>query len=231
METQITKTQNSDILSSDSDILKLYGAYYYYCDSPCVYESDPNQAYYFKTYIGEHKIDVCLGDSIYYISEDDQTAFVAKGPVSIVSKKCATIIRGFMASPITASLNESTVLPYVNGCSTRQIIYPQRLGDPTLQYLKIPAYSKEQAHHIHSTARVVYIRKGKGISIVGMEGRSTNSILEEGMVCILQPMCPHHFETPYNQHLEVVPLHVFSSVGHLESSHPMFNGTHLMNQG
>jgi hypothetical protein len=136
-----------------------------------------------------------------------------------------------MGSPVTASLNEGTVLPYVNGCSTRQLIYPQRIGDPTLQFLHIPAYSKEQAHHIHSTVRVVYIWKGLGDSIVGMEGKSMTTMLKPGMVCILEPMCPHHFETPHGQCIEVVPLHVFSSAGAMETQHPMFNGTYLMNQG
>jgi len=217
-------------MRDDKDVLELYGSYYYKMGERAIYESKENQSYYFKTYIGQHVVDISLGDSIYYLSDDKNEAYLKKGPIKITSEHCATVIRGYMGSPVTASLKEGTVLPYVNGCSTRQIIYPQRLGDPTLQFLKIPAYSREQAHHIHSTARVVYILKGSGESIVGMEGKSTSVKLEEGMVCILEPMCPHHFETPHGQHIEVVPLHVFSSTGALETSHPMFNGTHLMNQ-
>ncbi len=212
------------------EILEMYGSYYYPQGKRDIYEADEDQAYYFKTFIGTHAIEVYFGDSIYYISENKNQAHVAKGPTKITSHHCATVIRGFMGSPVTASLKEKTVLPYVNGCSTRQIIYPQRLGDPTLQYLKIPAYSKEQAHHIHSTARVVYVLRGSGESIVGMEGMSTSVKLEEGMVCILEPMSPHHFETPYGEAIEVIPLHVFSSTGALETMHPMFNGTHMMNQ-
>ena len=221
---------NNNSVQNDHNILKMYGCEYFKADTTSVFESSKNQPYYFKTYIGENEINVELGDTIYYISDNKKEAYAKKGPMVINSKYCATVIRGFMASPVTASLEESTVLPYVNGCSTRQIIYPQRLGDPTLQFLKIPAFSKEQAHHIHSTARVVYILRGSGISLVGMEGKSVTTKLEEGMVCILDPMCPHHFETP-DESIEVVPLHVFSSVGSMESSHPMFNGTHLMNHG
>ncbi len=217
-------------MTEQKAILDLYGSYYYKSGTTAVYESDSTQQYYFKTYIGNHEIDVAFGDSVYYISDDKNEAYVKKGPCIINSKHCATLIRGYMGSPVTASLKEGTVLPYVNGCSTRQIIYPQRLGDPTLQFLKIPAYSKEQAHHIHSTARVVYVLRGSGESIVGMEGKSTTVKLEEGMVCVLEPMCPHHFETPHGEHIEVVPLHVYSSTGALETVHPMFNGTHMMNQ-
>jgi hypothetical protein len=44
-------------------------------------------------------------------------------------------------------------------------------------------------------------------------------------------MCPHHFETPYDEPLVVVPLHIFSATPGAETMHPMFNGTYLMNQG
>ena len=64
-----------------------------------------------------------------------------------------------------------------------------------------------------------------------MEVKTVEYDLVPGTVCILDPMCPHHFETPYGQHIKVVPLHIFSSVGSLEAAHPMFNGTYMMNQG
>ena len=143
-------------MQNQKQILSLYGAYYFKAGENEIYESSANQPYYFKTYIGKHFITVVFGDCVYYISDDKNEAYVKKGPAEITSLHCATVMRGFMASPVTASLKEGTVLPYVNGCSTRQIIYPQRLGDPTLQFLKIPAHRKEQAHHIHPTARVVY---------------------------------------------------------------------------
>ena len=223
-----------DEISLDSEVndtLSMYGAVYFQPHEKAIYVSKPNQAYYFQTYVGYHEINVAFGDSVYYISASKEEVYLKKGPAVIHSQYCATVIRGFMGSPVTASLSEGTVLPYVNGCSTRQLIYPQRIGDPTLQFLKIPAYSKEQAHHIHWTVRVVYILKGLGESIVGMEGKSVSVTLKEGMVCILEPMCPHHFETPHGKSIEVVPLHVFSSAGAAETNHPMFNGTYLMNQG
>jgi hypothetical protein len=51
-----------------------------------------------------------------------------------------------------------------------------------------------------------------------------------GMVCILDPMVPHHFETPYGEPLNCVPFHVFSTVPGVESNHPMFNGTFMTGQ-
>lgn len=90
---------------------------------------------------------------------------------------------------------------------------------------EIQLCSKEQEHHIHSTFRVVLILEGQGKSIVGIENKNIVTDLKPGSVCILEPMCPHHFETDTNQHLVAIPLHIFSSVGAIEKNHPMFNGT------
>lgn len=214
-------------------VQQMYGVKYYHTSTPVIHESAFDQMYYFKTFIGkqEEQINVEFGDCVYFFSEDLKEVSVKRGPCKVSSIHCATIIRGYMPSEMTVSLEGITVLPYVNGCSTRQLIAPARPGDPTLQLLKIPPYSAEQAHHIHSTVRVVYVIEGKAKSVVGMEGMTVDYDLVPGTVCILDPMCPHHFETPYGEHIKVVPLHVFSSVGSLESMHPMFNGTHMMDQG
>lgn len=119
-----------------------------------------------------------------------------------------------------------TNLPYVNGCSTKQVFAPDRLGDPTLQILDIPPFSSEQAHHIHSTVRIAYVISGTGRSIVGMNDKNVCEDLYPGKVVILDKMCPHHFDTN-SEHLIFLPLHIFSSIGALENNHPMFNGTHM----
>jgi hypothetical protein len=213
------------------NIEELYGVKYYHTSVPIVHKSSWDQTYYFSTFIGSQRdvIEVEFGDCIYYFSENLKEAILRRGPCKVYSTHCATIIRGYMPSEMTISLQGVTLLPYVNGCSTRQLIPPPRPGDPTLQLLKIPAFSKEQIHHIHSTVRVVYVLEGKGRSVVGMENKVINHDLIPGTVCILDPMCPHHFETPYEQHLKVIPLHIFSSVRSAEIAHPMFSGTHNIN--
>jgi hypothetical protein len=212
-------------------IEKIYGVKYYHTSTPIIHKSSLDQVYYFKTFIGSQRdtINVEVGDCIFYFSEDLKTAILRRGPCQINSIHCATIIRGYMPSEMVVSLEGITLLPYVNGCSTRQLIPPPRPGDPTLQFLKIPAFTSEQVHHIHSTVRVVYVLAGKGKSIVGTKDKFISNELISGTVCILDPMCPHHFETQYEQ-LNVIPLHIFSSIHNVEKMHPMFSGTHLMNQ-
>jgi mannose-6-phosphate isomerase-like protein (cupin superfamily) len=207
-------------------IAELFDTQYFEPGATAVVEATDDDLYFFKTYVGSHVIDVERGDCVYYISEDKRTCFLKRGPASIESKHVATIIRGYMPENKSSEVVTKTNLPYVNGCSTKQVFPPDRLGDPTLQLLNIPPHSAEQAHHIHSTVRVAYILSGTGRSIVGMEGGYHVEDLYPGKTVVLGKFAPHHFETN-DQHLIVLPLHVFSSVSGLENNHPMFNGTHL----
>ena len=202
-----------------------HGVHFFQTNAINIYESPADHLYYFKTYIGNHPIEVERGDCVYYFSDDLTTANVVKGPCHISSEHLATVVRGYMPPKATIALEGITTLPYVNGCSTKQLFSPIRLGDPTLQYLRMPAGSKEQTHHIHATARVVLILSGKGRCIVGMNEGVTTTELGPGTVCILEPMCPHHFETYPGENLIAIPLHIFSSIGPQEKNHPMFNGT------
>lgn len=216
----------------DRELSEKFGVRYYAPDDAAFYESPDDHLYQFKVYKRPGQVSVERGDSLLYVNGDDVAHWIG-GVVSLNLTGCkiAVVLRGYTPTERTATLRGRTVLPYVNGCSTRQIFPPERLGDPTLQLLDIPPYSAEQAHHIHSTVRVVLILAGRGRSIVGMEGAQVVTELLPGMVCILDPMCPHHFDTPQGEHLVCAPLHVFSSVGSLEHNHPMWNGTHLVDQG
>jgi uncharacterized RmlC-like cupin family protein len=116
-----------------------------------------------------------------------------------------------------------TNLPYINGCSSEQLISPVRPGDPTMQLLYIPPRAREQAHHIHATPRVVQVLEGSGRSILGMDGAGVQLDLRPGMLIILDRMVPHHFETGADP-LLVAPIHIWSSTP-MEQGHPMFYGT------
>jgi len=206
---------------------KDYGAFYFEDKEIEYFTPKKNTLYTYKTYIGKHTIHLEQGDCIYYISKDKNSAILSNNVETIQSFYCATVIRGYNPPSKTNSLSEQTFLPYVNGCSTRQIFPPERLGDPTMQMLYIPPFTSEQAHHIHSTARVVYCLEGSGYSIVGMKDNMIKTELKAGMVIILEEMSPHHFETKESS-LKVIPLHIYSSIGNLEFNHPMFNGTHII---
>jgi len=203
------------------------GVYYFTNQTSNIFLSQEESLYAYTVYIGQHNIQLEQGDCLYFISDDKKEALLINGKRTIKSLHCATIIRGYNPPSKTTALKANTFLPYVNGCSTRQIFPAERLGDPTLQMLYIPPFTSEQVHHIHSTARIVYCLEGVGYSIVGMRGNSIKTELKAGMTIILEEMVPHHFETEM-EGLKVIPLHIFSSIGNLEFNHPMFNGTHIV---
>jgi len=204
-------------------IAKKYGAHYFAAGEAQTNYSRPNDLYCYSAFMGEHEITVLMGDSIIYV--DGETAHWKSGPVTVYSKQFAVVLRGYQCGAKSCALTENVNLPYVNGCATRQIFPPERIGDPTFQQLTIPPYTSEQVHHIHPTARVVYVLSGRGYSIVGQSTNTEETELLPGMTCILDPMAPHHFRTEDN-FLTVLPVHVFSSTPKsMEQNHPMFNGT------
>lgn len=201
-----------------------YGAQYYDAASAKIITAHPHDLYYYTTYIGRHTIDVARGDSVYYLADDQAHVFVARGPTSIVSQHVATVIRGYVSDAKSCEITLATHLPYINGCSSKQLFAPTRPGDPTWQMLHLPRYTSEQAHHIHPTVRVVYVLKGHGLSVVGMKDHHHVQELKPGTVAIFERMCPHHFVTE-DAELTVLPLHIFSSIGAIEHNHPMYHGT------
>jgi mannose-6-phosphate isomerase-like protein (cupin superfamily) len=175
-------------------------------------------------YIGQHKISTTTQSSYWYVDGTTVVSTTGTGNFIKSSNFCVEIF-GYTPETRTSTFSRGTDLPYINGCSSKQLINPVRPGDPTFQMLYMPPHTSEQAHHIHATARIVYVAKGTGKSIVGSSTKSTIYDLNVGDVILLDKMVPHHFET-HKSDLLVLPVHVYSSVASEEHNHPMFIGTH-----
>ena len=196
-------------------------------DKPSIYRSGYGDLYQYNVYIGKQKIDrLSTKNSYWFISDGRAQCYTPRveGAESLDVDLFCVEIFGYTPEDRSSCFDKGTDLPYVNGCSTKQLIPAARPGDPTFQYLLIPAGCSEQEHHIHATPRVVYVYKGEGVSIVGMGTNQEAYKLTEGDLIVLDKMVPHHFETK-DQDLVVLPIHIFSS-GPSEFNHPMFNGTH-----
>jgi hypothetical protein len=213
----------------DRDLAEVYGVRFFPAGSNTAVEARPTNLYYYRAYIGTHDVAVELGDCVYYVGDDGRSAVLRRGPARVASRYLATVVRGYMPEDKSTTIHQGTTLPYVNGCSTKQLFPPERPGDPTLQLLHMPPHTTEQVHHIHTTVRVVYVLKGRCVNVVGIGDHTVKHELCHGMVCILEPMCPHHFETG-NEPMLCTPLHIFSSTGRQELDHPMLYGTHLIDQ-
>jgi quercetin dioxygenase-like cupin family protein len=188
------------------------------------YDSKPTDLYQYKVYIGEQTVPTNHLSSYWYVDGNTVVSKTGDG-LSIDSTKMCVEIYGYTPEHRTSTFSRGTDLPYINGCSTKQLIPPVRPGDPTFQMLCIPPYTSEQAHHIHATPRIVYVAQGEGKSIVGTPENMTEYKLTPGAVVILDKMTPHHFKTT-DKELIVLPIHIFSSIHSAEFDHPMYNGTH-----
>lgn len=214
-----------EAVSSDAELGSLYGVKYYPPGFVGETWGKTEELYPYRVYIRCAPCEVGPQQSLCTVTKQG-----AVWSSQTVAGEMSILLSGYRPPRRSFEFERRANLPYVNGCATQQVFPPIRHGDPTLQYLEIPPHSKEQAHHIHSTARVVYILSGRGVSIVGFPPKEIRQELLPGMVAILDPMCPHHFETPQGERLVCVPFHVWSSTPH-EFGHPMFLGTHLMDQG
>jgi mannose-6-phosphate isomerase-like protein (cupin superfamily) len=224
-----TAARGGDTIPRIRDLTEVFGVRFFAPGSTAVAEARPTNLYHYRAFIGVHQIAVEAGDCVYYVGDDGRSAALRRGPTQIASRHLATVVRGYMPEDKTTTIHQGTTLPYVNGCSTKQLFAAERPGDPTLQLLYMPPHTTEQVHHIHPTARVVYIMAGRGIGVVGLGNNTLSLDLAPGSVCVLEPMCPHHFETGADP-LYCVPLHIFSSSGRQELDHPMFQGTHLIDR-
>jgi len=205
----------------------IYQPHHFKAGEKTVFKSQKWNLYPFKVYVGSNHVEVEENESAWFYQGDPDQGFngvCIRGPVDFTSEYCCTVVTGYTPPDRSAQI-ESTNLPYVNGCSTESLLPPVRLGDPTMQVLYMPPNSSEQQHHIHSTARVVFVMSGTGTNIYGMD--DVKEIPLNALdVLVLDKMIPHHFVTS-NQPLFVSPFHVFSSIGRGEQNHPMFNGTHM----
>jgi len=189
-----------------------------------IIDCSPTELYQYRVYIGPHNIDTHTHSSYWYVDTNQVVSTTGTGSTIFSSNMCVQIF-GYTPETRTSTFERGTDLPYINGCSTKQLIHPVRAGDPTFQMLYMPPHTAEQAHHIHATSRIVYVVCGAGKSVVGNATKSTVYDLNEGDVILLDKMTPHHFET-HDSSLLVLPVHVYSSVSSEEFNHPMFIGTH-----
>ena len=190
-----------------------------------IVDSTSQDLYQYKCYVKSQPVVTDTRSSYWYVNNKEVGCFTGTGEVFEEFEVCVEIL-GYTPETRTSAYSRGTDLPYLNGCSTKQLIHPNRSGDPTWQMLSMYPNTTEQKHHVHSTARIVYVHKGSGQSVVGMPDNLEVFALNEGDVIVLNKMTPHHFVSG-KEGLVVLPLHIFST-GTNEFNHPMFAGTHLI---
>lgn len=133
---------------------------------------------------------------------------------------------GFKGQNVTGGpIEDSGRLMYIDGCSDSLLVYPPRLGDPSLNHLHFPR-GIDQSFHIHPSIRLGVVVKGNGIADVKNQGNVESITLEQGTVFALYEREEHRFKTLDNE-MDVIAFHPDGDWGPTDHNHTMLNRTYI----
>lgn len=148
-----------------------------------------------------------------------------------VDGECVFFTRlGFKGqNTIGGPIEDSGRLVYIDTCSDSLLVYPPRMGDPSLNLLNFPA-GVNQSFHIHPSLRLGVVAKGSGIAWIKTSGNMHRNIeLKEGMMFCIEEREIHRFSTD-NQTMTVIAFHPDGDWGPTDHNHTMLNRTYITNK-
>lgn len=117
-------------------------------------------------------------------------------------------------------------LTYIDGCSDSLLVYPPRLGDPSLNYLFFPP-GIDQTFHVHPSVRLGTVIEGSGHSDVqNSKGETEVLELTAGTVFCLNEMELHRFRTDSTS-MKIIAWHPDGDWGPTDHNHTMLNRTYI----
>jgi mannose-6-phosphate isomerase-like protein (cupin superfamily) len=126
-------------------------------------------------------------------------------------------------------IEESGRLVYIDSCSDSLLVYPPRLGDPSLSMLHFPA-GVNQSFHIHPSIRLGVVAKGNGIAWTKTASNMHKNVeLKEGMMFCIEERENHRFSTE-SESMTVIAFHPDGDWGPTDHNHTMLNRTYLTNK-
>lgn len=126
---------------------------------------------------------------------------------------------------IGGPVEESGRLVYIDNCSDSLLVYPPRLGDPSLNHLHFPK-KIDQSFHIHPSVRLGVVLSGKGISDVKTSDGVKSIDLVPGVVFVLEERETHRFKTN-DSVMNVIAFHPDGDWGPTDHNHTMLNRTYV----
>lgn len=136
------------------------------------------------------------------------------------------IRKGFKGQNMVGGpLEQSGRLVYIDGCSDSVLVYPPRLGDPSLNHLHFPQ-NIVQSFHIHPSIRAGIVVSGKGQAHFSDHAALDLTL---GTVFILDERERHRFMTTDSE-MHIVAFHPDGDFGPTDHHHPMKNRTLVTTQ-
>lgn len=135
---------------------------------------------------------------------------------------------GFKGQPMVGGpLEERGRLAYIDTCSDSLLIYPPRMGDPSVSVLFFPP-NIDQTYHIHPSLRFGVVVSGKGLACLEPKGENERHIpLTPGVAFCLDEGEVHRFSTQ-EEPMVVIAYHPDGDWGPTDQNHTMLNRTYTL---
>ena len=127
---------------------------------------------------------------------------------------------------IGGPIEETGRLCYIDSCSDSLLVYPPRMGDPSLNLLFFPP-KVEQSFHIHPSVRLGTVARGSGFACIkDGSGEERRIPLNQGDVFCIEERENHRFMTEDGS-MTVIAYHPDGDWGPTDHNHTMLNRTYL----
>ena len=147
--------------------------------------------------------------------------------IKLIDAEAVFFVRyGFKGQNVIGGpLEESGRLCYIDTCSDSLLVYPPRMGDPSLNALYFPT-GVDQSFHIHPSIRFGVVAHGSGVSCVKNKGEVREIPLRPGDMFCLEERETHRFRT-LDSEMVVIAFHPDGDWGPTDHNHTMLNRTYV----
>jgi quercetin dioxygenase-like cupin family protein len=128
---------------------------------------------------------------------------------------------GFKGQKVIGTVEHKGRLSYIDGCSDSLLVYPPRMGDPSLNLLYFPK-NINQSFHTHPSIRIGLVISGKGYACLNDDELD----LTAGSMFMLDEQELHRFRTE-DEEMRIIAYHPDGDWGPTDQNHTMLNRTYI----
>ncbi len=147
-----------------------------------------------------------------------------RASVKTVDKLFLVVRLGYIVPNTIGWIEKQGRLSYIDGCSDSLLVYPARLGDPSLNLLYFPP-GIDQTFHRHPSIRLGCVVEGEGSSDSGEFNSIETKSLTVGSSFCLHEQERHRFKTSESS-MTVIAFHPDGDWGPTDHNHTMLNRTY-----
>lgn len=170
---------------------------------------------------------ITLDNKKYFLEKNQYFGLkvLENGSIKTDSKVFLIIRLGFMVTNSVGWIEEKGRLSYIDGCSDSLLVYPPRLGDPSLNLLYFPP-GIDQTFHRHPSIRLGCVVSGSGFSCYGENKTEEEYELKPETAFCLVEQERHRFRTESSEML-IIAFHPDGDWGPTDKNHTMLNRTYI----